>query len=134
MRMLLVILALSSAALGCGKDDSPTAPSPFPATITFQPGEQNNVGGLTILFDGVVSDSRCPSDVMCVVAGDAKISINLSLGGVGSRYQLAVTDPALRRVTFEGYEVQLVTLTPSPVSTRTIPPADYRATLTITKP
>lgn len=133
MRVLPLILALSLTAIGCG-DDSPTGPSPFPATVTLQPGQQSNVGGLIILFDQVVTDSRCPADAMCIDAGDATISINLSLGGVGSRYELSVVDPTRRSVIFEDHQVELATLAPYPQSTQPISPSAYRATLTVTKP
>ncbi len=133
MRALPLIVALALVAAGCGDDTSPTQPSPTTTSITLAPGGTANALGLTVLFEQVVSDSRCPADALCVQLGDAVIGVNLSLGGVGSRYQLAAVDATRRRVTYQGYEVELSTLQPYPLASRPTDPTTYRATLQVTQ-
>ena len=133
MRSLPLILAVSLLAAGCG-DDSPTSPSPFPASLTLAPGEQGNAGGLTVVFNGVTDDSRCPIDALCIQAGDANANITLTTGGVGSQYALTVNKADTRRVTFRDFQVELATLQPSRRAAVSIEPSAYRATFTITKP
>jgi hypothetical protein len=118
---------------GCeGDDSSPTQPSPTTTTVTLAPGAQANALGLTVLVEQVV-DSRCPADAICVSPGDAIVSVNLSLGGVGSRYDVYANDAARRRVTYQGYEVELSTLQPYPLASRPTDPTAYRATLQVTR-
>lgn len=133
MRSLSLILALSLVAAGCGNDDSPTAPTPSTTTITLAPGGQANALGLIVVFERVVSDSRCPADALCVLLGDAVVALNLSLGGVGSPYELYAVDATKRRVTYQGYQVELSTLQPYPLASRPTDPTAYRATLVVTK-
>lgn len=133
MRSLPLILVVSLLAVGCdGDDSSPTQPSPESTTITLAPGGQANALGLTVSFVEVL-DSRCPADALCVSPGDAKVTVNLSTGGVGSRYDLYVNDAARRRVLYQGYEVEISTLLPYPLASRPTDPTAYRATLLVTR-
>lgn len=134
MRSLISILALSCLLAACGDDTSPTAPSPFPASVTLPPGERANVGGLIVVFERVVADSRCPADVQCVQAGEATLAISLSTGGVGSSYEIAAVNAVNRRVVYRDYEIYLATLQPARNSLVPTNPASYRATFTVTKP
>lgn len=134
MRFVPLILVLSLACAGCEDDDPPTGPSPTPVTVTLAPAEQTNVQGLTILFERVAADTRCPADAMCVIQGDAAVSVNLSLGGVGNKYDLYVNDVSRRRATFQNYQVELSSLQPYPLASRSTDPATYRATLVVTRP
>jgi len=43
----------------------------------LQGGEQLEFGDKTIRFKEVISDSRCPKDVTCVWAGEAKVLIEI---------------------------------------------------------
>lgn len=56
-----------------------------PETVTYtsllQPGEFFSFGRNSIHFKEVVSDSRCPKDVTCVWAGEAKILVELYENG-----------------------------------------------------
>lgn len=131
MRVLPLLLALSCLVAGCG--DSPTEPSEFPMSVTMQVGEQTNAGGLVIVFQQVVNDSRCPINVTCVSAGEATIQLNLSTGGSGTAFQLTLLAPATNHVVYQDYTVQLATLEPRPQTGLTIAPSAYRATLTIDK-
>jgi hypothetical protein len=133
MRSLSLILVMSLLAAACG-DETPTGPSPFPASVTLQPGEQSNTGGLVVLFEGVTEDSRCPLDALCIQAGDATARVTLTTGGVGTPFFLTVNKVETKRATFREFQVELVTLQPYPQSRTPIAPSAYRATFTITQP
>jgi len=132
MRSLPLILALSLVVVGCDGDDSPTQPSPISTTVTLAPGVQTNALGLTIVFEQF-SDTRCPADALCVQPGDAVVTLNLSTGAVGSRFDVSVNDATRRRVVYQGYEVEISTLLPYPLASRPTDPTAYRATLLVTK-
>jgi hypothetical protein len=82
-------------------------------------------------FVEVREDSRCPSDVECISAGNAVVRLGLALGmGPTAPYDLNTTvEP--RSVIYSIYRVTLVTLTPAPLSNTTIPAGAYRVTLRV---
>lgn len=90
--------------------------------------------GLTVKFNGVLSDSRCPSDVSCFWAGNAEVQLILSKAGFATDTVVVNTGVSPQSVTYNGYTVALQGLAPTPVSTSTIAPGDYVATLLVTKP
>ena len=80
-------------------------------------------------FVRVISDSRCPVDVVCIQAGDAVVHIEILSPDETARLDLHTADA--RQVTYRGLTITLVRLTPSPVSSRTIVPEEYWATLRV---
>lgn len=137
---LAALIAFSMAAAACGSD-SGTEPSPgavYGTPFVFGVGDTMAVGGdgLTLRFEGVSDDSRCPVDVVCITAGDARVALRaqapsqdvrtlelIVLGGGGSQ----ATEYAGR------FMVQVTKLEPAPMSTTPIPPNAYRATLVVTR-
>ena len=89
---------------------------------------------ITITFLNVTSDSRCPSDVTCVWQGQAGIELNVQKGEEESTVSLSIGgDSNPNESIFNSYLIQLVDLNPYPVSTKTIQPEEYTATINITK-
>jgi GWxTD domain-containing protein len=89
--------------------------------------------GITVTFQKVVSDSRCPKDVTCIQAGEAVVLLALDTeGGRSSVLELAVppggSSPA---ATFESLRIAVVELQPQKESRRPIDPAAYVATLRV---
>jgi hypothetical protein len=99
--------------------------------FSITPGQSAHVDGgrLTVSFVGVTEDSRCPTGVQCVWAGNAAVSLVItSADGARSAVSLNTTlDP--RSVIFGGYEVALIQLDPNPRQGQPIPQASYLATL-----
>jgi heat shock protein HslJ len=102
-----------------------------------------NLGGLARLNDGtagtfvtfatVIGDSRCPSDVVCVWAGDAAITVTLWSGNNSYSGELHTNNSSgPQKITLGSYDVTLVELNPYPISTVVINPADYVAVLNVT--
>ncbi len=124
------ILFVSSAC----KPDTPAAPSsPVNQQVVLAPGGTTAVpGGATIRFENVTADSRCPGDAICVWAGDAIVRVSVSSLGGASTYELHTVDQ--KPAQHGDLTIALETLTPYPfASLGPIKPADYRATLRVTR-
>jgi hypothetical protein len=59
----------------------------------LQGGEQLEFGDKSIRFKEVISDSRCPKDVTCVWAGEAKVLIEIFEKGKLLNEKLVVINP-----------------------------------------
>jgi hypothetical protein len=90
---------------------------------------------IKIKFLEVTGDSRCPSDVICVWAGEVKVLINIQLDdqdlGDSTLVGQAVNDDQAAKV-FDGYSVRLLAVDPYPIKNETIQPSDYIITLIVT--
>ena len=80
-------------------------------------------------FGRVLEDSRCPIDVTCVWAGNAKVEIGIGAGMGPTHPLLLNTDNGPRAVTWSGIRVTLLELTPSPHSENPIRLEDYSVKL-----
>ena len=51
--------------------------------FTLAPGQAGTtkVAAIRILFEGVVNDTRCPTDLVCLVAGDATVKLQVQSPG-----------------------------------------------------
>ena len=90
---------------------------------------------LRIKFAAVENDSRCPSDVTCVWAGNAAVQLQLSAGRGSKTVTLNTSrnSPFVRESEYQGYKVKLADLSPYPRSNRKIAAGDYTATLLVSK-
>jgi len=89
--------------------------------------------GFKIKFVEMVEDSRCPVDVNCVWAGNAKVKIEVRRGrGLSKTFELNSTT-APNVVKYNGYDIKLTALTPKPRTNARINPDGYVATFEITR-
>ena len=96
-------------------------------------GERVSVEGLKLSFEAVTEDSRCPVDVTCVWAGNAKVILKLSrLRRRASQLKLN-TGLEPRHLPFDGYDVKLVGISPSRKKAERIKRGDYVARLIVTR-
>lgn len=124
---LTAVLALTAC-------DRATTPSvPIDQQFTMAPGDTVEVAdtSLRVRFDGVVNDSRCPIDAICIQGGDAEVRLTAS--NDGAPRMLTLHTGSMAPVTFDGFTFRLVELTPYPFSSQPFPPSDYRATLRVTR-
>lgn len=136
--MRLTAIALSLAAVAACRaavapGGTPDASQVTNDTLVLVPGQEVRVGEIfRVAFLEVSSDSRCPSDVLCVWAGDAAVEIGLTVGtGPTHPFTLNTLSYPPASVDYAGYRVTLVDLTPYPISTRRIEPEEYRAYLLV---
>lgn len=111
---------------GCAATLVPGNPVEFELAV----GERVDLSeqGAGVQFVGVTSDSRCPSDVFCVWAGDAAIALRLT--GVPSTLDTTLhttVDP--NTVQIGALTLSVINLTPTPVSTTPTDPTKYRVRL-----
>ncbi len=83
-------------------------------TVDITEGHQKAAdrGRLTIKFVEIVEDSRCPPDVTCVWAGNAKIKLAVSKGKAAPKFIELNTNLEPHSVKIAGYEIKLVSLSP----------------------
>ena len=122
-------------------DPTPTISGPAPVTLgepfTLALGRSATISAnnLTVSFDAVIDDSRCPNDVECFWAGEATIVGTLlhndTLLGEFSLVIFGSNSTDARAIQQVGnFQVELLSLDPQPVTTSTEPLA-YMATLRV---
>lgn len=87
---------------------------------------------LSIKFVEMVGDSRCPADLRCVWAGNAKIKVELSGRGKPRIFELN-TGIKPQSISYGGYEIKVVALEPRIRTNVRINPDSYTATFSVTK-
>jgi hypothetical protein len=88
---------------------------------------------LRIRFAEVKEDSRCPSDVTCVWAGNAAVRLDVSSGVRGNKSLTLNTTGNSPPVAYKHYELKLVDVSPYPRTSRKIAPREYVITLLVSK-
>jgi hypothetical protein len=121
----LLVTFGSIFAVACGGSTPMTRTPAPPQSIELAPGQTTQVGTLRIKFVAINGDSRCPTDVVCVWAGDAIARIELSEpSGAVVPHDLHTLH--LQPAVYGSFQVELVRLDPAPISTQPIQPQDYR--------
>lgn len=129
MRSRLVVLLVT--AVGCAATPPATGPA-LGERFPMRAGESVVIRGTpaTITFDGILADSRCAIDVVCIQAGEARGAFRLATGrGPATAFEL---DSARNASAVVGdYRVTLVSVSPAPRSTVRIAPGDYIVDLSV---
>ncbi|MEX2154755.1 MAG: hypothetical protein WD825_15545 [Gemmatimonadaceae bacterium] len=103
--------------------------------FVLAPGQRVTISDsdLSLEFERVTSDSRCPKDVQCVWAGNAAIRLKVVEQMSEPRLVELDTYGDRQKAQLGMFELQVVALTPDPVSTERIEPRQYRLTLRLTE-
>lgn len=111
----------------------PSGPS-LDERFILQVGESEVLRGepVRVRFERIIEDSRCPIDVVCVVAGEAIGEFEIRVGGAAPVTVEISTDPR-GSVVVGGYRFTLVGMSPLPRSNIRIDPRQYRAELVVTR-
>ena len=94
-------------------------------------GQSASIDGekLVIKFKAVLEDSRCPINVVCVLAGNGKVEFEvLDIEGQNKTIILN-TDDEPRLATLKGHKLKLVSLNPPRIDGVSISTGDYSVTL-----
>jgi hypothetical protein len=132
MRSLLLSALLTVGLCGQPRPFDPEIEVRLDDPFALRMEQTAEVAGtpLRLRFEEVLEDSRCPADVMCVWAGNARIRLIVE----------ATTEPAElllntglepRAAPAAGYLVTLEAVQPATRSDRAIQPEDYIATLRV---
>jgi hypothetical protein len=87
---------------------------------------------LTVKFVSLVEDSRCPVGTNCVWAGNAKITIEVSKGRSKKTFEVN-TNTGAKGAVFNGYKIELMSLTPVPRENIRINRNGYVATFAVSR-
>ena len=118
-------------ALACARSTPPTTVVGLDQDVVLTPGNVVAIANsdVRLSFDRVSADSRCPTDVVCVWAGNATAHIRVTNNGEVPREFAINSTTAPRDAAFDGFQLKFVSLSPVPVSTVRIDPKDYRLTV-----
>ncbi len=126
--------AIIFSALSCG--DTEIIKARLDEEFALAIGQRASITGedLEIKFKDVTGDSRCPSDVTCVWAGEVTCSVEVKKAG--SSTQMTFTQSGLTsdyaKTTFQDYEFAFK-VTPYPMSGTSITKDQYLLYLIISK-
>jgi len=113
--------ALALALAGCLHAHAPSDDN----ERTLRIGQVGDFGLITVRPLQVIEDSRCPSDVQCVRAGQLRLRAEIQPPAGGHDRTLTLgEDQAI-----SGGVLTLAEVGPAPVSGRPIDPGDYRFVL-----
>lgn len=87
---------------------------------------------LTVKFFSLIEDSRCPEGVNCIHAGNAQIKIEVSKNGEKKIFEVN-TNIGPKGATFDGYAIELISLTPVPKENIRINRNGYVATFVVSR-
>jgi hypothetical protein len=117
MRLCVAVLLAAGAACSAGV----SSPRDVSAgqEIALRAGESARISNSSVVLGLLqVNDSRCPSDVQCVTAGDVNVIIQFQGTGALRTDTLHVTATP-KSATYGGYRVEVVSVLPYPISTQT---------------
>lgn len=89
--------------------------------------------GLKISFSNVSEDSRCPTGVDCIWAGNGKVVLKLSKARKRAAWMTLNTGVDPKQDDYREYDVKLVNLNPYPKKDSKIKKRDYVATLVVSR-
>ena len=120
---------------GVSQDTPRPRTVPLDTEFTLKAGEEAIVEGtpVHIRFARVLSDSRCPRDVVCGWAGNAEVNLDLRKKKKNVNSVIVNTTELPRQAEFKGLVVKLVGLTPQPTVATPIEPESYEATLIVSR-
>jgi hypothetical protein len=137
MKGTLLAVALGLGFAACDSATDPSRSVRLGEAFELRAGESATITDelLVVTFERVSADSRCPSNVVCIRAGEGVAELTLRRLPSTAGHLTLKTDPIDESSgRFEGYVVTLDALQPYPVAGETIPAADYRARLVVSRP
>ena len=132
----LVVSLSTLLAAACATSTGAVRPIGLNQETELSPGQSVQSGSLRVTFTRVDNDSRCPTDVVCVWEGDALVKIEVSEqpGDPVARELHTSGSAGARTITYGGFQIELVRLSPETHSQQPIPAQEYRLVLKITQP
>ena len=133
MKSLMPFLLLTILA-GSAQDARASEKLPLDKEFKLKIGQQVTIKKLNIKFSAVHNESRCPTGVQCIWAGNAAIAIEVSKKNKKPTQATLNTNTAVppSELTYKGFKIRLVSLNPHPRINQTIDEKDYEATLIVT--
>lgn len=115
---LLPLLLLMSNCKTQSKQADTTVSTNNTITINHQKTVKIPNSKISVKFNEVLEDSRCPIDVTCVWEGIAVVDLEASIGNEKTNFQIGTRDFIQNNVvnsfSFSGYKFTLTSLKPQP--------------------
>ena len=129
---LVARASLSLAIAGCTAVETAVVANPG-AAFELPVGQTAAVSGqdVRITFSRVTEDSRCPVDVTCVWAGDAKIELTIVRDGSSPEKRILSITPPINEVSVGDLRIRFVGLAPAPRQSEPSSSRVYVAQLTV---
>ena len=133
-RLTIPLVALTILA-ACGDPvDQPPSPSVSvvgdTAFVQLPVGRSADNGELSVTFEGVSEDSRCPQGAQCIRPGNGAIRLTLT-GGGETRMVILNSTLTPRLAAFGPYTIGFRGLTPYPVAGQEFDRDEYSARIAI---
>jgi hypothetical protein len=91
-------------------------------------------GALSLRFESVSEDSRCPRGVTCVWEGDASVVVAAHRENApANRHELHTSGRYAREATEGAYRIELIRLEPLPAEGKRVDSKDYVATFKVAR-
>jgi hypothetical protein len=139
MRSVLIVLSVifAVALASCEKGSSSKSDYPY-VYLSDCVTKEFNSGQVSLCFDQLVSDSRCPMDVVCIWQGTAIAKFSFNENGNQHALTLALQSFPIPEyssdTTVAGYKIEFVNLYPYPMASKGTPPVNkIHAEMKITK-
>jgi hypothetical protein len=133
LRSRLGVAALLAIAAGCATVDTAVVADPGVAfALPLGKTATLSGNGTHITFDKVTDDSRCPIDVVCVWAGDAKIQLVIARNGSPAETRVVSITSPNDEVVSGDLKIRLVGLAPAPRQSEPSASRAYVARLVVT--
>jgi hypothetical protein len=134
MRSLFLVglILLAQVSYRCATDPD----NPFGTVALYlKPGEPQTANGVSVTFDSVISDSRCPLNAVCIQFGDARVKFFIvTKNGPRRAVELTLVEPATNTVRADnGATILFSGLLPYPEAGHTFNPAAFRASVQVLK-
>lgn len=111
---------------GCRLNNKTDAtPNDSSRSITLGVGETAVLSDITLTLENIVSDNRCPQDVVCIQAGAVVVRVTLTAELKQREVRLNSAAPAYQ---FEEHELMITHVMPNQFSDSRINSEDYRVT------
>ena len=140
MKTFLIFLLIATLSLGssCSKSGENRL-TEGPIELKLHESAEGSIKGerVKLIFDAVVSDSRCPANAICIWQGAATASFSFVKNGNAHRFNLSTItmEPNYTKDTvIGGYKIEFINLLPYPGTfTPPAPESQIKAELKITK-
>jgi hypothetical protein len=134
MRVTLLLPILGLSVCSNPQPLDPQIEVPLGEPFVLRIGQAAEVAGtpLHVRFDEVREDSRCPADVACVWAGNARVRLRVDVESDEAVSLDLNTGLDPRALSLAEYRIALEALEPAPASTASIPDGQYLARLRVT--
>lgn len=130
---VILILGLATGLTACARQPA-SVTAELDKAFILEPGQTAvlNSDDLTVKFVKIVSDSRCPTGVQCIWAGEVSSLIEISYQNQKKEMVLKLLGSGEGNDLFTDYKISF-TVEPYPEYGKELKAEDYRLHLTISK-